>query len=358
MSDAAGAPPRRPGYNLRRPWAGGELECVAVIPETANVRTFQFRDPAGGFFHFLAGQFLTLEVPVAGAPLHRTFTIASPPTRPETVSLTLKAHPHGTATRWLFDQMTPGRKIRAIGPAGVFVWQTPPGVGTLFVSAGSGVTPMMAMARERFDLGDPADMVFLHVARTPDDVIFRRELDLLSAQGGNFQPILSVDLAPAGQSWSGPRGLFNPASLATLCPDYRARQVYCCGPAGFMTAVKNWLIANGLPPERYCEESFAPPDAPAVSNVEPATGWVISVEGESRTALCGPDETLLSALGRVGIVVPSACRMGLCGTCLITKVSGDSITKHDGGISDEELAEGKILACCTKPLGPVTVRLG
>ena len=78
------------------PWQDSEmLECVMVVPETADSATFTFRAPSGAWFDYKPGQFITLELPVAGGPIHRTYTISSSPSRPLSLSLTVKAHEMG-----------------------------------------------------------------------------------------------------------------------------------------------------------------------------------------------------------------------------------------------------------------------
>ena len=103
------------------PWTDAEeLECAMVIPETRNVATFAFRAPSGAWFDYKPGQFITLELPVPGGPLSRTYTLSSSPSRPLNISVTVKAQPDSIGTRWMLDNLRPGMKIKAYGPSGVF----------------------------------------------------------------------------------------------------------------------------------------------------------------------------------------------------------------------------------------------
>ena len=83
-------------------------------------------------------------------------------------------------SNWLHDHLSAGMSVRTLGPAGVFSNALHPAERYLFLSAGSGITPLMSMARTHRDLCDDRDIVFVHNARTPDDIIFERELDLLA----------------------------------------------------------------------------------------------------------------------------------------------------------------------------------
>lgn len=119
-------------------WQDDEpLECVSVIPELANTATFTFRAPSGALFDFKPGQFLTLELPVPGGTVHRTYTISSSPSRPRSISITVKAQADSIGTRWMLDHLEPGMQLKVTGPAGWFTHTDFPSDKYLFISAGS-----------------------------------------------------------------------------------------------------------------------------------------------------------------------------------------------------------------------------
>ena len=121
------------------------LECTSAVVETADVMTFTFRAEKPAWFRYLPGQFVTLELPVADEPVMRTYTLSSTPSRPLSIAVTVKAQADSIGTRWMFDHLKPGMKLRAFGPLGDFSFVRHPGDKYLFISAGSGVTPMMSM---------------------------------------------------------------------------------------------------------------------------------------------------------------------------------------------------------------------
>ncbi|MDO5704884.1 MAG: FAD-binding oxidoreductase, partial [Paracoccus sp. (in: a-proteobacteria)] len=153
------------------PWSDDEpLECAMVIPETADTVTFAFRAPSGAWFDYQPGQFLTLDLPLPGGPVQRTYTISSSPSRPLSISVTVKAQPGSAGTRWMLDHLKPGMRIKAFGPTGQFTLLRHPARKYLFISAGSGITPMMSMTTWAWDSGEMPDIVFVHAARTPSDI--------------------------------------------------------------------------------------------------------------------------------------------------------------------------------------------
>ena len=102
-------------------WADAEpLECCAIVPEAPDVATISFVSPSSAWFRFQPGQFVTLELPVPGGTVWRTYTISSSPSRPLTLGITVKAGPSSIGTRWMLDHLRVGMRIRARGPAGIF----------------------------------------------------------------------------------------------------------------------------------------------------------------------------------------------------------------------------------------------
>jgi ferredoxin-NADP reductase len=150
-------------------WTDAEpLECVSLLPEAPNVMTFTFQSPSGALFNFEPGQFVTLALPLPGGVIHRTYTISSSPSRPTSLTVTVKAQPGSIGTRWMFDHLRPGMRIKASGPMGRFSMMQAPAAKYLFISAGSGITPMMSMTTWISTIpGTEPDIVFVNCAKKP-----------------------------------------------------------------------------------------------------------------------------------------------------------------------------------------------
>ena len=345
------------------PWRDTEdLECAMVIPETADCATIAFRAPSGAWFDYQPGQFLTLELPVPGGPLLRTYTISSSPSRPLSISITVKAQPGSIGTRWMLDHLKPGMRIKAHGPAGVFTLHRHPARKYLFISAGSGITPMMSMTTWAWDSGEMPDIVFVHAARRPSEIIFRRRLEGFAARVPGLQLRFTVEEVEPFNVWPGYKGRLNQIMLGLMAPDYLEREVFCCGPEPFMQAVRDMLIALGFDMDHYHQESFGAPikteaEAPVLDDVvlDDAAGAQITFAASGITAKCHETDTVLAVAKANGLNIPSGCTFGLCGTCKIRKTSGEVHMVHNGGITDEDIAEGYILACCSHPIGAVSV---
>nr|WP_111300136.1 hybrid-cluster NAD(P)-dependent oxidoreductase [Paracoccus saliphilus] len=347
------------------PWSDDEpLECVMVVPETRDTATFIFRAPSGAWFDYQPGQFLTLDLPVPGGNVQRTYTISSSPSRPLSISVTVKAQASSIGTRWMLDHLRPGMRIKAFGPGGIFSFHRHVAKKYLFISAGSGITPMMSMTTWAWDQAQDTDLVFVHAARSPSDIIFRERLEQFAARVPGVQLRFTIEEPEPFKTWHGYQGRLNSLMLGLMAPDYLEREVFCCGPEPFMQAVRDMLGSLGYDMNHYHQESFGAPvaseaDAPVIDDVSPEEGASAEVtfSNSGVTASCAETDTILAVAKRSGLNIPSGCTFGLCGTCRILKTSGDVHMVHNGGISDEDIAEGYILACCSHPMGKVTVEV-
>ncbi len=350
------APPLDERAPLWDPARDDTLVCRWVIGETHDVSTFVFTAPTPRLFRFLPGQFLTFEFAIDGTAVSRCYTIASPPTRPDTVAITVKRKAGGVVSDWLHERMRPGMTVQVAGPMGDFTPALEAGARYLFLSAGSGITPVMSMTRTLLDLADEADVVFLHAARTPADIIFRDELALLAARG------IRVAVHCTGERWPGLQGRLSLKMLEVVAPDYLAREAFVCGPDGYMDAVRAMLAGAGFDMARYHEESFdfarlAADEPEVAADVVAAErgGFKVELSRSLRTLVCGPDTFILDAARAAGLRLPSSCTRGVCGTCKSRLVSGQVEMQHGGGIRQREIDQGMILICCSRPKTDVVI---
>lgn len=342
-------------------WSDDEpLECVSFVPEAPNTVTFTFQAPSGALFRYKPGQFVTLELPVPGGPLYRTYTISSSPSRPTSLTVTVKAQDGSLGTRWMLDHLRPGVRLKAMGPTGHFSFMNHPASKYLFISAGSGITPMVSMTTYMYDAGREPDIVFINCAKLPSEIIFRQRMEMMASRLPGIELAWVVDRPDPYRPWTGYRGPFNQLLLGLAAPDYLDREVFCCGPEPFMTAVREALQGLGFDMDRYHQESFS---APVGETGEYDEGVTLDEEAKAevtfalsdKTVTCAETDTLLAVARGAGLAIPSGCTFGVCGTCKVKKTEGQVHMVHNGGITDEEIEEGYILACCSNPLGKVAI---
>jgi ferredoxin-NADP reductase len=253
-------------------------------------------------------------------------------------------------------------RLKARGPAGIFTIPTRGDAKYLFISAGTGITPSLSMTNYLYDRGLGTDVVLISCARRPAEIICRRRLEMMASRVPSIKLHFIVEEEDLYDAWTGYRGRLNQLMLGLIASDYLERKVYCCGPEPFMQAVRDMLIALGYDMERYHQESFAlavetAADAPALDDFVPDEGRSAEIvfADAGVTAVCNEGDTVLIAAKAAGLNIPNGCNFGVCGTCKIRKTAGEVHMVHNGGISEEDIAEGYILACCSRPIGRIEV---
>jgi len=336
------------------------LICRQIRDETHDVRTFVLSAPEPRLFDYRPGQFMTFEVPVGGVTHSRCYTLASSPTRPNMVSITVKRVPGGPVSNWLHDHFKVGDRLNALGPMGEFTCGGQGERDLLFLSAGSGVTPLMSMARARYDMADRRDLVFVHAARSSSDVIFADEIALMAQGDARFHAATICE--NSGRGWNGFSGRLNLPMLSLIAPDLLEREVFVCGPTGFMDVARALLADAGFDMRRYHEESFVFEALSVAEQQEadggaPVAGRAFKVEfTQSRRSIEASEDTfILTAAKRAGMRLPSSCTQGVCGTCKSRLVSGEVRMTHAGGIRQREIDQGMILLCCSRPVSDLVI---
>lgn len=340
-------------------WSSRKINviCINVIEETPDVKTFQFKAEPQQLFHFKPGQFIGIQLEIDNEKHNRSYTIASSPTRPHLLELTIKLEESGIVSPWLHKNITRGSHLELRGPAGRFNCLDIQSDKVLLISAGSGVTPVMSMARFWLDSGANKDIQFLNWARATQDIIFRRELSLMDHLYPLFKQEVICTKPGLTENWLGRRGRINKNLLVDIVPDLNQRTIFCCGPEGFMEQVKSCLKELNFDMTNYHDESFDPGGkkkkrqqkiVQEQPNLNPNPGpFQLTLNKSGRKLELEAHENLLERLETEGVDIESACRAGNCGCCRVKKVSGNTDTQNETGLDKESQQDGYILTCTT-----------
>ena len=315
-------------------WHSGEqktLQCCAERPETHDVKNFIFRCADFSALSFEPGQFITISPVIGGQTLARCYTLSSSPTRPFAFSITVKRVPGGAVSNWLHDNLKPGDSLQACGPAGSFTAVGHPARKLLYLSAGSGVTPLMSMTRAACDMAGNLDIVFLHSARTPTDIIFHGELTRMQADMQGLRVISVCEGLGDTAQWQQPIGRLDLSLLSQHVPDYQEREIFICGPLGYMEAIKSLLREQDV--------------------------FTVTLSRSGKTFSMPGNQTVLSAAKKADANVPSSCSQGVFGTCKTALLQGTVEMNHNGGIRQREIGKGLRLLCCSKPTSVLVLDL-
>ena len=347
-------------------WHSGEqknLQCCAVRQETHDVKTFIFRCEDFSALSFEPGQFITISPVIGGQTLFRCYTLSSSPTRPFAFSITVKRVPGGAVSNWLHDNLKPGDSLKASGPAGSFTPVGHPATKLLYLSAGSGVTPLMSMTRAACDMAGNLDIVFVHSARTPTDIIFHAELTRMQAAMPGLRVISVCEGLGDTAQWQQPIGRLDLPLLSQQVPDYKEREIFTCGPQGYMEAVKSLLREAAFDFAHYHQESFditalnEEPLLEQTPSLDQQEVFTVTLSRSGKTFSMPGNQTVLSAAKKAGAIVPSSCSQGVCGTCKTALIQGTVEMNHNGGIRQREIDKGLRLLCCSKPTSDLVLDL-
>jgi ferredoxin-NADP reductase len=236
----------------RLTWQPAEL--VEAIDETSRARTLVFDVPE--WMQHRAGQHLDVRLTAEdGYRAERSYSIASAPGEP--LAITVERLDDGEVSPYLVDELRPGDRIELRGPVGgYFVWEPDRG-GPIFLAAGgSGVVPLMSMARTRALEGADVRARLLYSARTLDEVIYREELERLATEQPELDVVYTLTRGQP-EGWTGYARRVDRELLAeTAWPADESPLAYVCGPTNFVEAVAEGLVGLGYPPERVKTERF------------------------------------------------------------------------------------------------------
>ncbi len=324
-------------------------KCIEVKTLTDDCKTFRFHCDVAKMRKYRPGQFVTIQALIDGKKICRSYTMSSTPTRPDFFEITVKRVINGPFSNWICDSLKAGDTLKMSGPFGEFSCAPKPAKKILLLSAGSGITPMISMARWLADKKSNVDMIFLHAARKQSELIFGSEIKQLGKQHTGTKVKLLLSQEPADSNWRGSRGRLNLAILRRAVPDLPEREVYLCGPEPFMENAKQLLAQLNLPASQLHLESFD-----VTTSVSGSGGTVTFAVSNKEISIDGT-QSLLEAAEAAGITIPSACRTGHCGECKVRCLSGDTSMSVRDGLSDQEITENYVLTCVGAANGDVSL---
>jgi ferredoxin-NADP reductase len=318
--------PLRHGADLR-----GRIE--EIHPETADAATIVIK-PGADWAGHVPGQYVRIGIDVDGVRLWRAYSLTHGPRTDGRISITVKAVPEGKVSNHLVREARPGTLVHLEQAAGEFVLPTEGGK-FLFVTAGSGITPVIGMLRNLFPVADsgvvrlprsePFDITVVHVAPSEPHSIFISNLRELDAAG----------LIRLVARYDDEHGVLDVADLAELVPDLDERLTFACGPAPLLDALEAHHTGRGLEllTEQFRVTTLVAGEGGTVTF---ASGAVVEADG---------GRPILDEAEDAGVLMPSGCRMGICYGCVLPLREGAVRDLRTGEITTA--AEGDNVAIQT-----------
>ncbi|MBJ8338392.1 ferredoxin reductase [Antrihabitans sp. YC3-6] len=329
-------------------WSARELrgQIVEVRKETADSATLVIKPGWGFDFDYKPGQYIGIGLHVDGRWHWRSYSLTSPPNWEaghrggrKVITIAVKAMPEGFLSTHIVGGVPSGTIVRLAAPQGEFALPDPPPAKILFLTAGSGITPVMAMLRTMDRRGQLPDVAHVHSAPTSDAVMFGSELERMAAEHATF--VTHIQLTKSD-------GKFSLASLDSMYPDWRERQTWACGPLKMLDEIERlWRderISDRLHLERF-EIARADMSGQGGTVTFAKSGRKVEVDGAT---------SLLQAGEQVGVQMPFGCRMGICQTCVAPLLAGHTRDLRSG---DERREGDRVQTCISAAAGDCTLDL-
>ncbi len=323
-------------------WSTKELRgrIERVHRETEDAATV-FITPGFRWRGHQAGQYLRIGFDIQGKRHWRAYSLSSDSARPDgQITITVKRTRDGVVSQFLHSTQAAGSIVTLGDVEGEFTLPEPTPPKLLFLTAGSGITPVMSMLRALDRRRAVPDVVHIHSARNPPEAIFAGELAALAERHGSYRITQRV---------TSEKGRVQAEHLDELCPDWRERETYACGPGEMLDALRQHFDAVDLD-QRLHMESFEHFVLGAING----RGGIIHFTQTGLDTECDGTTPILVAGENAGATLPFGCRMGICHTC-IGKLTEGSV--RDLRTGDLTHSGTEIRTCVNCPDGPITIEL-
>ena len=291
-------------------WSARELRgrVLEVRRETVDSATLVIKPGWGFSFDYQPGQYIGIGLLVDGRWRWRSYSLTSSPIKgARIITITVKAMPEGFLSSHLVGGVEPGTVVRLAAPQGNFVMPDPAPGSVLFITGGSGITPVMSMLRTLARRDQVTDIVHLHSAPTESDVMFASELADLERSHDCYRLRLRSTRT---------EGRLDLARLDDEVPDWRERQTWACGPEGMLNDAERVWHVHGIAGLLHLER-FAVSKAAAHGQ-----GGTVQFARSQKTVTVDGATPLMDAGEDVGIQMPFGCRMGICQSCVVGLLDG------------------------------------
>lgn len=349
-----------------------QLRCIDKYfetPDTISIKLAPLEcQPAAAnpvAFDFKPGQFITIGVEIAQKIEFRAYSLSSVPEESH-LQLTIKRVEAGKVSNYLIDTLQVGDVLLALAPNGEFnSIDHPPKLingkrKALLISAGCGITPVYAMAKQWLESQIDIDIHFLHVAKSAQHTIYFDALEALAVTRDSFQ--LSLLLKDASGT-AHPQGRLDKAWLEQLVPDLLERTVYLCGPNQFMQDTRDNLQGLAFDMGNFFQESFTPTKDAKMSSEEAeqqvnGQNVTVSVEAFGKEIVAQQGAVLADTLEAAGLPLIVACRSGICGSCKCKVTPGSVNSTSHETLTADEIEQGYVLACSSTIENDLAVQIG
>ncbi|WP_206508510.1 ferredoxin reductase [Rhodococcus sp. KRD197] len=304
-------------------WTTRELrgQVEKIVPEGSEAVSVFIR-PGFEWAGHIPGQYVRLGVLIDGRYHWRAYSLTSDPDPVDgLVSVSPKLVPDGKVSPYLVGRIRKGDVVRLGEVEGTFTLPKPIPDKMVFISAGSGITPIISMLRSLDHHDQMTDVVVVHSVHTREQLMFAQTLERLESK----HPGLRVELRITSDE-----GRMKASELDELVPDWREREAFCSGPGEHLEDLKSYWKEQG-DFDRFHHESFQPVIGGDHGDGE---GGTIRFVNSEKDVECDGGTTILAAGEEAGLDLTYGCRIGICHTCVGTLKTGRLRDLRNGEVSE------------------------
>lgn len=328
-----------------------QLRIKKIRQETSSSKSYFIEEVSGKKIEYKAGQFFTLLVNLNGKEVRRSYSISSAPGVDEDIFFTIKRIENGELSRYLFDHLKVGDIITSLPPTGRFTIDEPESKSAVFISAGSGITPVFSLIKHILYHFADTDILLIYQSHDEEEAIFRKELLLLHQKFEKRFLLKEVFSHPLDHKKPSQRLNNNLLEKILLQNPLQASvRFYLCGPEAFMRMALFTLKVMGYSQDMIRRENFfatAPPP-PFMTDTAPHKVTINYHNKIYHFEVAYPHNILEVAL-KHHIHLPYSCRGGRCSTCTSRCTSGRVKMTINDVLTPKDLQNGLILTCVSYP---------
>ncbi|MDB5246213.1 MAG: hypothetical protein JWQ40_607 [Segetibacter sp.] len=328
-----------------------QLRIKDIRQETTISKSYFIEEVNGRNIQYKAGQFLTLLVDLHGKEVRRSYSISSTPGVDDTIFFTIKRIENGELSRYLFDELKAGDIITSLPPTGRFTIDRPESELAVFISAGSGITPVFSLIKQLLYQFREVKVLLIYQNHNESESIFGKELLLLQQKFATRFTLKEIFSQPIDQNKRSQR-LNNNLLERILLEQIKSSSVafYLCGPEPFMRMAEFTLKVMKYRHEVIRRENFfaSAPPPPFMTDHTPHRVTINYQNSRHELEVAYP-QTILQVALHHKIHLPYSCRGGRCSTCTARCTSGKVKMSINDVLTPKDLQEGLILTCVAYP---------
>lgn len=336
-----------------------KLRVIAVEKHPAEILKITFEPADGHQLTYKAGQFLTLVFGVNGKELRRSYSLCSSPLTGEPAAIAVKLVENGEISRFLHHQISVGDEVSSVDPNGLFTYE--PSVETrrtiFLFGAGVGITPLFSILKTALLAEPESRIVLIYSSRSAEDTLFLAEIKKWQIKFPEQFAVIHLFSNSKNLMRARLNGfLVNELVNENLIFDKKDAVCYLCGPVDYMDVCRITLLGSGFRPDQVRRETFVLPEDEAdeddtTTKVRDTNTYSVKLlfKGNAYDLLIPYPKRILEVALENKIDLPYSCSGGVCSTCAATCLSGGVRMEYNEVLTDEEIANGRVLVCTGHP---------